>query len=176
MHPLFHPRTHPLVSIFGKMRRSNSWLQTIWSGWQILYFFAQCEMCVFRDATVHSKSDCLLQVYTCAPNATTRCSPAAPSLNTRLLGRLSQKPSETTASPRWWRLWLPTRYVWSQWISAMMHFKWNGSGRIVIGVHGTIAGPLRQVWQRARTRVCKWWAARRSLTLLNLQPLAQVCP
>lgn len=45
-----------------------------------------------------------------------------------------------------------------------------------MGMDGTFAGPLRQMWQRAWTRVCKRWAARRSLTFLNLQPLAQVCP
>lgn len=45
----------------------------------------------------------------CAPSVTIHCSPVGPSSPTRLLGRLLLTPSERTASPRWWRLSLPTR-------------------------------------------------------------------
>lgn len=87
-----------------------------------LWYYSDCYSDYSSEASFSSrkwnkamtcKSHCPPQVCTCAPSATTRCSPVAPSSLTHLLGRLSLKPSETTASPRWWRLSPPTRYNWS---------------------------------------------------------------
>lgn len=40
----------------------------------------------------------------------------------------------------------------------------------------TYTGSVWEVWQWARPWVCKWRPRGRSLTLLNIQSLAQVCP
>lgn len=37
-------------------------------------------------------------------------------------------------------------------------------------------GSVWKVWQRTGPRVCEWWSRGGSVTFLNIQPLAQVCP
>lgn len=40
----------------------------------------------------------------------------------------------------------------------------------------TFPGPVWKVWQRTGARVCQRWSGGRNITVLNIQPLAQVCP